>query len=125
MEENLKPTRRWFRFSLRTMLVLVTVVCIYLGWAMNWKHKRHAMLDNFKSLAKRGSYYPPEGIIYGGSAPLPLRLLGEHGVRNIDISAASHDEFGPVARMFPEAILHRTDEANNDYFIVPMGFHGP
>src|SRR5688572_4473021 len=36
MEESLNPTRRWFRISLLTMLVLVTLVCIYLGWSMNW-----------------------------------------------------------------------------------------
>jgi hypothetical protein len=32
-------TRRWFRFSLRTLLVLVTLVCVYLGWAGNWKRQ--------------------------------------------------------------------------------------
>jgi hypothetical protein len=32
MEQNPKPHRRWFRFSLRTMLVLVTLVCLVAGW---------------------------------------------------------------------------------------------
>jgi len=27
-----KPRRRWLRFSLRTMAVLLTVVCLFLGW---------------------------------------------------------------------------------------------
>jgi hypothetical protein len=29
---NPPPPRRWFRFSLRTMFVLVTVGCVWLGW---------------------------------------------------------------------------------------------
>ena len=27
--------RRWFRFSLRTMLLATTMLCIWLGWKIN------------------------------------------------------------------------------------------
>jgi hypothetical protein len=31
-----KPRKsRWFRFSLRTMFVLVTMVCVWLGWEVS------------------------------------------------------------------------------------------
>ena len=30
-----KPKRRWFRFSLRSLLVLVTAFCVWLGWEVN------------------------------------------------------------------------------------------
>ena len=66
MEENPKPRRRWFRFSLRTMLVLVTVISVYLGWAANWKRQRREFL---KSLS--GAYVDRSETI----APWPLELL--------------------------------------------------
>ncbi len=33
--------RRWLRFSLRTLFVVVTVLCVWLGYELNWI--RHAM----------------------------------------------------------------------------------
>ncbi|MCH7727434.1 MAG: hypothetical protein IH991_13270 [Planctomycetes bacterium] len=27
-----KPSRRWLQFSLRTMLALLTVACVWFGW---------------------------------------------------------------------------------------------
>jgi hypothetical protein len=32
MKDEKPPKRRWFPFSLRTMFVLVTVFCVFLGW---------------------------------------------------------------------------------------------
>ena len=31
-----KPKRRWFRFSLRTLFVLVTIIGKRLGYSFNW-----------------------------------------------------------------------------------------
>jgi hypothetical protein len=30
-----KPKRRWFRFSLRALLVFTTVLCVWLGFKVN------------------------------------------------------------------------------------------
>jgi hypothetical protein len=41
-----KTRRRWFQFSLGTMLVLVTILAISAGWithSLNWIRKRHQM----------------------------------------------------------------------------------
>lgn len=43
------PNRRWFRFSLRTLFVLVTVLCVWLGFKVNSAHRQKeavAMLRN-------------------------------------------------------------------------------
>ncbi len=35
--------RRWFRFSLRTMFVLVTVIAIFVGYHVNWIRQRNEL----------------------------------------------------------------------------------
>ena len=52
---KLRP-ERWFRFSLRTMLVLLTLATIGFGWftaQLKWMHDRHAALD---WIVKNGLY---------------------------------------------------------------------
>ena len=81
MEKNPKPRRRWYRFSLRTMLVLVSLVCVtcgYVGWALNWKRQRHVFLESHpKCLYSVPSQDWP--------APWPLRLFGEVGIIHIQM----------------------------------------
>jgi hypothetical protein len=60
-----KPRRRWFRFSLRTMFVMVTLFSFWLGWQAWIVRERLAMrkwLDD-----------------NGGSAGPPMRLVDERG----------------------------------------------
>jgi hypothetical protein len=40
-----KPKRRWFRFSLRTLLVAVTLLCIWLGWQARIVQERKGLLE--------------------------------------------------------------------------------
>ncbi len=47
------PKRRWFRFTLRTLFVVVTVFGVWLGYEFNVVHQRNAMR---KSVVKRGGY---------------------------------------------------------------------
>ena len=39
-----KPKRRWFRFSLRMLFVLVTVLCVWIGWNANIVRERKSIL---------------------------------------------------------------------------------
>ena len=48
MDDNLPKRRSWFRFSLRTMFVLVTVLCIWLGWVGRTVQQRLAFLPQIK-----------------------------------------------------------------------------
>jgi hypothetical protein len=49
MQSEPKRNRRWFQFSLRTLLIVVTllaVVCGYVGWQAKIVRERKAMLKN-------------------------------------------------------------------------------
>jgi hypothetical protein len=108
------PKRRWFRFSLRTMFVVVTVLAIWLGYHINWARQRRDALSSGRFTGDR--------VLATGMAPaLPkmvtapglLWLLGEPGYVSIvmavpervplKLTAAEQSEFDRVARLFPEA----------------------
>lgn len=38
-----KPPRRWFKFSLRTLFVVITLFAVWLGWEMKFIRARQAM----------------------------------------------------------------------------------
>ena len=40
-----KPKRRWFRFSLRALLVLVTLTCVWLGLKVNAARRQKEAVD--------------------------------------------------------------------------------
>ena len=46
------PNRRWFRFSLRTMFVVVTLVGCWLGNSLIWIKQRHELLDKSRGSSK-------------------------------------------------------------------------
>ena len=43
------PNRRWFRWSLRTLFVAVTVLCVWLGWQVNVVQQRRAMANRIRA----------------------------------------------------------------------------
>jgi hypothetical protein len=40
-----KPRRRWLRFSVRTLLVAVTIFCVWLGWNYRIVAERKALIE--------------------------------------------------------------------------------
>jgi hypothetical protein len=46
MSEKPRPT--WFRFGLRTLLLVMTVLCCYLGWEVNAVRQRRALMEEFR-----------------------------------------------------------------------------
>jgi hypothetical protein len=104
---TLPPNRRWFQWSLRTLFVVVTALCVWLGYHLNWIRERHALLDEPNVTA---SFLPMQ------HAPsFSLRLLGERGANSVFLEypdwvfpkSSESDEAQKQkqrsARFFPEA----------------------
>ncbi|HEY2840643.1 MAG TPA: hypothetical protein VGJ26_15915 [Pirellulales bacterium] len=45
MTHRFLPTRRWLRFSLRTMFIAVTLVAAFVAYHVNWIRQRHAVME--------------------------------------------------------------------------------
>ena len=121
------PTRRrWFRFRLRTLFVLVTVLGVFLGWLgvqLKWIRDRHAAIEWVESINRRVLILSslPNTMRWelGGTgikrypwnnAPWGLRLLGEAGVSVFSINSErvtpndrALKRLPELRRLFPEA----------------------
>jgi hypothetical protein len=93
------PRRRWFRFSLRTLFVLVAVGCTIVGFAaynLNWIRQRHALTidGNVEILCS---------TVETPSAPWALKLLGETGARVVRVYGEGNK--ARATQAFPEAAI--------------------
>ena len=94
--------RRWFRFSLRTFFVLLTVFGVWLGVQVKWIRDRHQALGE--------KHY---GRVFAGiprQAPWSIRILGESGYALVraHTDPACTDEDNKrieceLKRLYPEA----------------------
>jgi hypothetical protein len=104
------PKRRWFRYSLWTLFMVVTVFCCWLGYELNWVWQRHEAF-------KKGQVGVDESLdnSFGpgpANVPAPLWLFGEPGYSIIWFNTAQ-ESLVPTAeelvaierikRLFPEA----------------------
>jgi hypothetical protein len=124
--------RRWFRWSLRTMFVVVTVFACWLGYELNWIRQRHKFLAEQIAMREgrehNGRYsYDSNRFLhrFGGTAPNLLWLFGEKGLSEIHMIVVEDDwekslpanppdplfysrpEFNRVKSLFPEVQLVR------------------
>ena len=113
---SMKP-RRWLRFSLRTLFVLVTVVCVWLGYQLNWIRERRKYLEEHPGVVREPS--PQDNV---ATAPNLLWLLPESGVTRLHVQSPGffdeadyhHDnpslEATRARELFPEAIIEVCDD---------------
>jgi hypothetical protein len=95
-------TKLAFRFSLRTLLGMVTVVLLWIGYYVNWKHERREALELPHTPWRRS----PSADV---KLPIGLRITGEQPREGIDLPPGASDEL--LARfqsLFPEAEVRRS-----------------
>jgi hypothetical protein len=69
MEEPPLTRRRCFRYSLRTMFVVVAIAAIWLAWEARWIKQRHEFLSSQKPLV--------EQVVASSSSLINTRLTRE------------------------------------------------
>ena len=101
---------RWFRFSLRTMFVLVTVVSVWLGWQVKWIRDRREFLKGEAVIfVAHDMSYQRDGSC---APPWPLGLFGEVGqsefrlfINSLDHNHLTAEDLAAAEkarRLFPE-----------------------
>jgi hypothetical protein len=98
----MKLRRSKLRFSLRTLLLLVTVLLVWLGYYVNWKHQRRQALELPHNFWRR---WPPESV----EMPFGLLLVGDEPREGIDLPPSTSDEqLAQMQKLFPEAEVRRS-----------------
>ena len=93
---------RFFRFSLRTLFVAVTVLCLYFGWQWRIVHERkvaRTLLESPEHDAFYVDYLPDKPHI-----PWIRRLLGDSPI--ISIGVRNERDKDIAQTLFPEAEVH-------------------
>ena len=102
------PNRRWFRFafSLRTLFVVVTVLCLWLGWNVQQVQERGRMATRMRGGVVN---IPAEPYVGSYDPPLVWRLTGAKEISNVYISPTDFNEreYNRIRRLFPEAEIGR------------------
>ena len=107
---NVAPKRRWLRFSLRTLLIAITIVCIWLGFELNRARARRTAILAVEDLG--GTY----GVHIMGPAWL-RKMMGDDKC----FYDAARVSFGPLTyrakkdRPFDDDALRRSIEPLNTF----------
>jgi hypothetical protein len=114
-----KSDRRWFRFSLRTLLVFVTLFCCWLAWETSVVHERKALRAELKGFQfvpaenweKRFApgYPAPRAT---AKVPLLRSWLGDEAIQEIwfirHVQQISDEDLARLKKTFPEAELRES-----------------
>ncbi len=103
-----KPRRRWFRFSLRTLFVLMTLLCVWLGWNVYQVRQREAVLQYLQQHQIYMEATNPYLVHpWRRSLPFMWSWLGAKPVGYImlPVSLYSDGDCRTVQQLFPEATV--------------------
>jgi hypothetical protein len=105
--------RRWFRFKLRTLLVFVTLLCVWLGWQASIVHHRKQALAQYRAKGTFEFWEVASGAApaYPGttvaSVPLIRRWLGDKPIARVQYvrhaRGFSEADLALLQKVFPEA----------------------
>ena len=103
-----KPKRRRFRFSLRTLFILVTIAGVATGWVekqLNSIHQRHAFLQAHDRSLVCSDTRP---------APWQLRVFGGPGDEH-QMLLIEQECLQPAKELFPEIDRFRVVQHRNSF----------
>jgi hypothetical protein len=117
--ETTKPNRRWFQFSLRTFLIVITLIGGWLGWNLYEVRQR----ESYRT-ALAGNAYPFSGNQFPWrqrKMPWMWSLLGAVPVESIRLDSA--EGYGmtdalEMAKWFPEANVILWDSNRKAHWIT-------
>ena len=116
-----KRKRRWFQFSLRSLMIGVTLLavpCAYVGWQAKIVRERRAMLGTIDAVGGRYLAINAGELPAGMTGPGWIRwFLGDVAVVEIDFHASSLSQ-DDLKEKFPEADCHVVPERE---MVQPIG----
>src|SRR5262249_13083052 len=92
-----KPKRRWFRFSLRTLFMVLLLISLPLGWLgfqLDWIRQRHIFLRDYDIPKIYAITGPPK------MPPWPLGYFKEEPVWYVTVRP---EHLSEARRLFPES----------------------
>lgn len=100
------PKRRWFRFSLRTFFVVVTILAVWLGYQINWIRQRRDVRASTTISIPILCFVTEEA---SDAPPWPLAWFGEKsgGPEWVLPATTSDEELARVQKLFPETLVTR------------------
>ena len=127
----------WFRFSLRTLFVVVTAICCYLGWEIGTVRGRQAALRGIRdqpfvqiTTADAWEKHLSAGGWKGDTPaeiPVVRAWLGDEAIQEIACGRGHHrlsqEQFSQLPKLFPEAKVHEYEVLANPCHpgCFPMG----
>jgi hypothetical protein len=104
MESPAASPRRRFQFRLRTLMIVVTLFCLLIGW-IRILNQANVVWER-QSLLKRALVWGADDTDSG--VPLVRRLFGDLGVGLVQLDvSASDEELAHYRAAFPEASVFR------------------
>jgi hypothetical protein len=116
---------RWFQYRLRTLFLVTTALCVWLGWESHVVRERKAAIDEIRNAggillsvtemreltAAFSTYKPSKGfsirsVTWETSATIPFirKWLGDEAIASIMLPGkASDEEVRRITTLFPEA----------------------
>jgi hypothetical protein len=84
---NLRPNRRWLRFSLRALLISVTLLCVWSAWYVNRARRQKETVEALRNCGGR-VYYDyqfdddddAQRLILTAESPWPTGLIETFGI---------------------------------------------
>jgi hypothetical protein len=114
--------RRWLKFSIRTLLVAVTLLCVFLSW-LAWqirivgeRAELVRLIEGARGTCETSADFVKAGYVLDDSVrsrivPVVRQWLGDQSYWAVTLHGQRDEKFiSQIARTFPEAVVHVLDD---------------